>query len=59
MKIALDPHMHRHLPLPELCRKTAELGFEYIELSPRDDFTPFFLREEVTPHPCTRRTSQI
>ncbi len=44
MKIALDPHMHRHLPLPELCRKTAELGYEYIELSPRDDFLPWWVR---------------
>ena len=33
MKIALDPYMIRHLPLPELCRATAELGYEQIELS--------------------------
>ncbi|UIY26315.1 hypothetical protein LZK76_07810 [Rhizobium leguminosarum] len=38
MKIALDPHMHRHLNLRDLCRKAAELGYEHIELSPRDDF---------------------
>ena len=38
MKIALDPYMHRHLPLDELPRKAAELGYEYIELSPREDF---------------------
>lgn len=44
MKIALDPYMHRHLGLPELCRKVAELGYEYIELSPRDDFLPWWVR---------------
>lgn len=43
MKIALDPYMHRHLSLPELCRKSAELGFEYLELSPRDDFLPWWV----------------
>ncbi|MCM2462403.1 sugar phosphate isomerase/epimerase [Pseudomonas sp. CG7] len=44
MKIALDPYMHRHLSLPDLCRKTAELGFEYLELSPREDFLPWWVR---------------
>lgn len=43
MKIALDPYMHRHLSLPELCRKTAEMGFEYLEMSPRDDFLPWWV----------------
>jgi myo-inositol catabolism protein IolH len=43
MKIALDPYMHRHLSLPELCRKSAELGFEYLEMSPRDDFLPWWV----------------
>jgi len=43
MKIALDPYMFRTTPLLELPALVAELGFEYIELSPRDDFTPFFL----------------
>jgi myo-inositol catabolism protein IolH len=43
MKIALDPYMFRTTPLHELPALVAELGFEYIELSPRDDFTPFFL----------------
>ncbi len=42
MKIALDPYMYRHLPIPEMVEKTAELGYEYIELSPRDDFFPFY-----------------
>ncbi|MEW9674445.1 sugar phosphate isomerase/epimerase, partial [Ammoniphilus sp. 3BR4] len=35
MKIALDPYMYRHLPIPQMVEKAAELGFEYIELSPR------------------------
>jgi myo-inositol catabolism protein IolH len=43
MKIALDPYMMREVPLLELPRKVAELGYRHIELSPRDDFMPFFL----------------
>ncbi len=43
MKIALDPYMFRALPLDDMVRTVAELGYEYIELSPRDDFMPFFL----------------
>jgi myo-inositol catabolism protein IolH len=42
MKIALDPYMYRHLPIPKMVDKVAELGYEYIELSPRDDFMPFY-----------------
>lgn len=38
MKIALDPHMHRHLSLRETVRLAAELGYDYLELSPRPDF---------------------
>ena len=43
MKIALDPYMFRHVPLLELPALVAELGYEYIELSPRPDFIPFFV----------------
>jgi myo-inositol catabolism protein IolH len=43
MKIALDPYMFRRTPLLELPALVAELGYEYIELSPREDFLPFFL----------------
>jgi myo-inositol catabolism protein IolH len=43
MKLALDPYMFRGVPLLELPGLVAELGYEYIELSPREDFTPFFL----------------
>ncbi|WP_327635333.1 sugar phosphate isomerase/epimerase [Kribbella sp. NBC_00482] len=43
MKIALDPYMFRTTPLLELPGLVADLGYDYIELSPREDFTPFFL----------------
>lgn len=42
MRIALDPYMYRHLPIPKMVEKVAELGYEYIELSPREDFLPFY-----------------
>jgi myo-inositol catabolism protein IolH len=42
MKIALDPYMLRGLPFREVCRTAAEVGYQWIELSPRDDFIPFF-----------------
>ena len=47
MKIALDPYMLRGVPLLELPRRVADLGYRYIELSPRDDFMPFFLHPRV------------
>ena len=43
MKVALDPYMLRNVPLLELPGLVADLGYEYIELSPREDFMPFFL----------------
>jgi myo-inositol catabolism protein IolH len=43
MKIALDPYMFRRVPLNELPGLVADLGYQYIELSPREDFMPFFL----------------
>jgi myo-inositol catabolism protein IolH len=43
MKIALDPYMLRRVPLTELPALVADLGYQYLELSPRDDFLPFFL----------------
>ncbi|WKN21849.1 sugar phosphate isomerase/epimerase family protein [Azotobacter vinelandii] len=42
MRIALDPYMYRNLSIPKMVDKTAELGYEYIELSPREDFLPFY-----------------
>lgn len=49
MKIALDPYMHRHLPMTELPRLAAELGYRYIELSPRADFLDWWVRPRVYP----------
>jgi myo-inositol catabolism protein IolH len=43
MKIALDPYMFRTTPLTELPGLVADLGYRFIELSPREDFMPFFL----------------
>ncbi|MDP3843805.1 MAG: sugar phosphate isomerase/epimerase family protein [Oxalobacteraceae bacterium] len=42
MRIAFDPYMYRHLSLPDMVHKVAELGYEHIELSPREDFLPFY-----------------
>src|SRR6478752_3280219 len=39
--------MLRRTPLTVLPGVVADLGYEYIELSPRDDFTPFFLHPRV------------
>ena len=50
MRIALDPWMIRTTPLLELPRVVAEHGYEYIELSPRDDFLPFFLHPRADRH---------
>jgi myo-inositol catabolism protein IolH len=47
VKIALDPYMLRQVPLLELPRLVAGLGYRYIELSPRDDFLPFFVHPRV------------
>ena len=47
MKIALDPYMFRAVPLLDLPGLVAELGYEWIELSPREDFTPFFAHPRV------------
>jgi myo-inositol catabolism protein IolH len=43
VKLAVDPHMLRRTPLTELPGVVAELGYRYIELSPREDFLPFFV----------------
>jgi myo-inositol catabolism protein IolH len=47
MKLALDPYMFRDVPLLDLPGLVAELGYEWIELSPREDFTPFFTHPRV------------
>lgn len=39
VRIALDPHMyHARLSVPDELRKAADLGYEYVELSPRADW---------------------
>jgi myo-inositol catabolism protein IolH len=43
MKIALDPYMMRDRSLTEVVRIAAGTGYDAIELSPREDFIPFFL----------------
>ena len=48
MRIALDPYMLRTVPLLELPRVVADLGYRHIELSPRDDFMPFFLHPRAS-----------
>jgi myo-inositol catabolism protein IolH len=50
VKIALDPWMLRNSPLLELPALVAEQGYEYIELSPREDFLPFFLHPRADRH---------
>jgi myo-inositol catabolism protein IolH len=47
MKIALDPYMLRRVPLLDLPRVVADLGYQYIELSPRDDVLPFFRHPRI------------
>jgi len=42
VKIALDPYMFRGVPLTDLPGLVADLGYQYLELSPREDFIPFF-----------------
>jgi myo-inositol catabolism protein IolH len=47
VKLALDPYMFREVSLLRLPALVAELGYEWIELSPREDFTPFFNHPRV------------
>jgi myo-inositol catabolism protein IolH len=50
VKLALDPYMLRSVPLLELPGVVADLGYEHIELSPRDDFLPFFVHPRADRH---------
>jgi myo-inositol catabolism protein IolH len=47
MKIALDPYMFRSVSLADLPGLVADLGYGYIELSPREDFIPFFKHPRI------------
>jgi myo-inositol catabolism protein IolH len=49
VKIALDPNMHRHVPLLDLPRFVADLGYEWIEMSPRADFLDWWVHPRVYP----------
>jgi myo-inositol catabolism protein IolH len=54
VKLALDPYMFRTTALLELPGLVADLGYRYIELSPREDFTPFFLHPRANRDVVTR-----
>jgi myo-inositol catabolism protein IolH len=45
--------MFRRVPLLELPALVADLGYRHIELSPRDDFMPFFLHPRADRHTVT------
>jgi myo-inositol catabolism protein IolH len=47
VKIALDPYMLRKVPLLSLPGLVADLGYQYLEMSPRDDFLPFFRHPRI------------
>jgi len=47
MKLAIDPYMFRTTPLAELPGLVADLGYRYIEMSPREDFIPFFVHPRI------------
>ena len=47
MRIALDPYMHRGIPLLDLPAYVRDLGYDAIELSPRDDLIPFFSHPRI------------
>ncbi len=49
MKHTLDPHMIRHLSLDDTIRKVAELGYDYVEMSPRPDFVAWWTRPKLYP----------
>lgn len=55
MKITLDPLMLRQMPIREMVRTVADIGYEHIELSQRDDFHPFF----VHPRANTERINEL
>ena len=42
MKVALDPFMFRTRPIAEVTRLAAELGYGALELTPREDFLPYY-----------------
>jgi len=49
VKIALDPYMHRSLSLEQVVELSAEMGYQYIELSPRADFLDWWVYPRAYP----------
>ena len=48
MKLALDPTMFfRSVPLLDIPALVADLGYEYLEMAPHEEFLPFFLHPRV------------
>ena len=48
MKLALDPTMFfGTVPLNDLPALVADLGYDYIEMAPNEQFMPFFLHPRV------------
>lgn len=50
MKIALDPWMIRNRSWDQVCGFAADTGYEWLELSPRDDFIPLFVGPRANQH---------
>jgi myo-inositol catabolism protein IolH len=48
VKLALDPTMFfRSVPLLDIPALVADLGYEYLEMAPHEEFLPFFLHPRV------------
>jgi myo-inositol catabolism protein IolH len=43
MRLAYDPYMLRDRPIEDAAGLAATLGYEWLELTPRDDFLPYYL----------------
>src|SRR3990172_7825073 len=55
MKVALDPWMVRNRSLDRVCQFAAETGYQWIELSPREDFLPLY----VAPRANAERIAEL
>ena len=47
MKVAFDPYMLRESPIEDVVRTTNELGYSWIELTPREDMLPYYGRPRL------------
>jgi myo-inositol catabolism protein IolH len=43
MKLAFDPYMLRERPIEAVAAEARALGYDWLELTPRDDFLPYYL----------------